>query len=73
MWFRGLSVVDASAAAPFLFIQPLLGAALGVALLGESLTWATMLGALLILSSLMIVTLGASTREAELLVSEPPQ
>lgn len=73
MWFRGLSVIDASAAAPFLFIQPLLGAALGVALLGESLTWATMVGAILILSSLMIVTLGASSREAELLVSEPPQ
>jgi drug/metabolite transporter (DMT)-like permease len=73
MWFRGLSVIDASAAAPFLFIQPLLGAALGVALLGESLTWATLVGATLILSSLMIVTLGASSREAELLVSEPPQ
>jgi drug/metabolite transporter (DMT)-like permease len=72
MWFRGLSVIDASAAAPFLFIQPLLGAALGVALLGESLTWATLVGATLILSSLMIVTLGASSREAELLVSEPP-
>jgi drug/metabolite transporter (DMT)-like permease len=73
MWFRGLSVIDASAAAPFLFIQPLLGAALGVALLGESLTWATMVGAILILSSLMIVTLGASSREAELLGSEPTQ
>ena len=73
MWFRGLSVIDASAAAPFLFIQPLLGAALGVVLLGESLTWATMAGAVLILSSLMTVTLGASSREAELLVSEPPQ
>jgi drug/metabolite transporter (DMT)-like permease len=73
MWFRGLTVIDASAAAPFLFIQPLLGAALGVALLGETLTWATIVGAALILSSLMIVTLGASRREAELLVSEPPQ
>ena len=73
MWFRGLSVIDASAAAPFLFIQPLLGAALGVALLGESVTWATIVGAVLILSCLMIVTLCASGREAELLVSEPPQ
>ena len=73
MWFRGLSVIDASSAAPFLFIQPLLGAALGVILLGESLTWATLVGAALILASLMIVTLGASTREAALLVAEPPQ
>ena len=73
MWFRGLSVIDASSAAPFLFIQPLLGAALGVILLGESLTWATLVGAALILASLTIVTLGASTREAALLVAEPPQ
>jgi drug/metabolite transporter (DMT)-like permease len=74
MWFRGLSVIDASAAAPFLFIQPLLGSTLGVILLGESLTWATIVGATLILASLAIVTLGAhSPREAALLVAEPPQ
>jgi drug/metabolite transporter (DMT)-like permease len=74
MWFRGLSVIDASHAAPFLFIQPLLGAALGVILLGESLTWATIAGAMLILASLTIVTLGARTeREAALLVPDPPQ
>src|SRR5579885_372050 len=74
MWFRGLSAIDASAAAPFLFIQPLLGAALGVVLLGESLTWATVTGAVLILLSLAIVTVGApSPREAALLVGEPPQ
>ena len=73
MWFRGLSVIDASAAAPFLFIQPLLGAALGVVLLGESLTWATIVGAALILASLGIVTLGSHTeREAALLIAEPP-
>jgi drug/metabolite transporter (DMT)-like permease len=73
MWFRGLTVIEASSAAPFLFIQPLLGAALGVVLLGESLTWATLVGAALILASLLIVTLGASTGEATLLVAEPPQ
>jgi drug/metabolite transporter (DMT)-like permease len=56
MWFRALARVDASAAAPFLFIQPLLGATLGVILLGEALTWATIAGAALILGSLVIVT-----------------
>ncbi len=56
MWFRALARVDASAAAPFLFIQPLLGAALGVIVLGETLTWATIAGAALILASLAIVT-----------------
>jgi len=74
MWFRALAEIDASTAAPFLFIQPLLGSALGIAMLGESLTWATVVGAILILASLAIVTLGApSAREAALLVPEPPQ
>jgi drug/metabolite transporter (DMT)-like permease len=74
MWFGALSVLNASHAAPFLFIQPLLGAALGVVLLGETLTWATIAGAGLILVSLAIVTAGAqSPRGAVLLVAEPPQ
>jgi len=71
-WFRGLSVIDASIAAPFLFIQPLLGAALGVILLGESLTWATIVGAILILSSLTIVAIGGRRQAKQLLVAEPP-
>ncbi len=55
LWFRALAVVDASTAAPTLFIQPLLGAALGVWLLHDSLTWATWLGGGLIFSSLLLV------------------
>lgn len=55
LWFRALSVLDASSAAPTLFIQPLLGAALGVWLLHDSVTWATWLGAGLILASLLLV------------------
>ena len=73
MWFRALARVDASAAAPFLFIQPLLGAALGVILLGEGLTWATLAGAALILVSLGIVTAESRTLRAPAreLVAEP--
>lgn len=55
IWFRALSVVDASTAAPTLFIQPLLGAALGVWLLHDSVTWATWLGGGLIFASLLLV------------------
>lgn len=55
MWFRALTTVDASSAAPFLFIQPLLGAGLAVALLHDALTWATLLGAALIACSLALV------------------
>ena len=55
LWFRALSVVDASAAAPTLFIQPLLGAALGVWLLRDRVTWATWAGGAFILASLLLV------------------
>jgi drug/metabolite transporter (DMT)-like permease len=55
LWFRGLAVVDASRAAPLLFIQPLLGAALGVWLLGDHITWATWAGGALIVASLLLV------------------
>lgn len=55
LWFRALSVVDASTAAPTLFIQPLLGAALGVWLLGDTVSWATWAGGALIFVSLLLV------------------
>src|SRR5262249_28982617 len=55
LWFRALNVVDASAAAPMLFIQPLLGAALAIWLLGEAPTWATLLGGTCIIASLLLV------------------
>jgi drug/metabolite transporter (DMT)-like permease len=55
IWFRALSVVDASLAAPTLFIQPLLGAALAVLLLHDTLTLATITGAILIAASLLLV------------------
>lgn len=59
MWFRALSAIDASLAAPFLFIQPLLGAALAVWLLHDALTWATVAGAGLIIASLALVARGS--------------
>jgi len=55
LWFRALATVDASAAAPTLFIQPLLGALLAVWILGDVLTWATLLGGALIMGSLALV------------------
>lgn len=58
LWFRGLTVVDGSAAAPFLFIQPLLGATLAIALLHDVVSWATLLGGALIGASLLLVMRG---------------
>ncbi len=56
LWFQALTVVDASSAAPFLFIQPLLGAIIAILLLGDQLTWATLAGGALILTSVYIVS-----------------
>lgn len=56
LWFQALTQVDASSAAPFLFIQPFLGAVLAILLLGEQLTWATAAGGALILISVYLVS-----------------
>lgn len=56
LWFQALTVVEASSAAPFLFIQPLLGALIAILLLGERLTWATLAGGALILVSVYMVS-----------------
>ncbi|HEX9035549.1 MAG TPA: DMT family transporter [Ktedonobacterales bacterium] len=66
LWFRGLAVADASTAAPTLFIQPLLGAALGVWLLRDSVNWATWTGGGLVFASLVLIALyeRASRRKA---------
>jgi drug/metabolite transporter (DMT)-like permease len=52
-------VTDASAAAPTLFIQPLLGAALAIAILHDELTLATVIGAICIVASLLLVMRGS--------------
>ena len=56
LWFQALTQVDASSAAPFLFIQPFLGAVIAILLLGEQLTWATAAGGALILASVYLVS-----------------
>jgi drug/metabolite transporter (DMT)-like permease len=70
-WFRSLTVLNASTAAPFLFIQPLLGAALGVVLLGETITWATIAGGGLIVASLLLISRAAAA-PAPAPIPEPP-
>ncbi len=74
LWFRGLSVIDGSAAAPLLFIQPLLGTAIAVWLLHDALTWATLVGGALILGSLLLVMRSGGTTQpiaAEPVAGEP--
>jgi drug/metabolite transporter (DMT)-like permease len=74
LWFRGLSVIDGSAAAPLLCMQPLLGTAIAVWLLHDALTWATLVGGALILGSLLLVMRGSGTTQpiaAEAVAGEP--
>jgi drug/metabolite transporter (DMT)-like permease len=56
LWFQALTVVDASSAAPSLFVQPLLGTLSAIVFLGEQLTWATIAGGILILTSVYFVS-----------------
>jgi drug/metabolite transporter (DMT)-like permease len=69
LWFRGLRSVDGSAAAPTLFIQPLVGTVLAVLLLHDELSWATLAGGGLIGVSLVLV-IWSSRRPAEIVASE---
>lgn len=55
-WFKGLERIDGSAAASTLFIQPLLGTALAIALLHEQLLPTTIVGGLLILVSVYVIS-----------------
>jgi drug/metabolite transporter (DMT)-like permease len=70
LWFQGLGTLDASAAAPTLFVQPLVGAALGVLLLHDQVTWATLLGGGLIGLSLLLVVIGTRRRPPEAVVED---
>lgn len=61
-WNYGLERVSASRAAIFLNLQPLVGALLGVAVLGESLTPYTVAGGGLILAGLTLTVKGQGKR-----------
>jgi drug/metabolite transporter (DMT)-like permease len=70
-WFAALRYVEATTAAPTLFIQPLVGSLLAVLLLGDHLGWATIAGGVLLLLGLWLVSRGdASASEALLAGAE---
>ena len=55
-WFKGLEKVEGASAATILFIQPLLGTALAIFLLGEQLLPTTIIGGALILVSVYVIS-----------------
>jgi drug/metabolite transporter (DMT)-like permease len=59
-WLVGLGHVEGASAAPTLFLQPLIGTALAVVLLGERPSWPTLAGGLLILGGVALASRRAS-------------
>lgn len=55
-WFKGLEKVDGSAAASTLFVQPLLGTVLAIMLLNDQLLPTTIIGGMLIVSSVYLIS-----------------
>jgi drug/metabolite transporter (DMT)-like permease len=55
-WISALRYVNAVSAAPTLFLQPLLGTTLAVLLLGERVTWPTVVGGVLIITGIWVVS-----------------
>ncbi|MET3525379.1 DMT family transporter [Phenylobacterium koreense] len=71
-WQFGSSRVGAASAGVFINIEPLMGAALGVAFFGDHLTWALALGGLLIIAGSFAVVLGERHAEPGDLDAAPP-
>jgi drug/metabolite transporter (DMT)-like permease len=56
-WNRALREVSASTMALFVFVQPVVGLAIGIVALGERVGWWAILGATLIVQGVAIATL----------------
>jgi drug/metabolite transporter (DMT)-like permease len=72
LWTAALRYVDAAAAAPTLFLQPLFGTIIAVLLLGDRLTWATIAGGLLIVAGIWIVSIRQATSPSSSLLEPLP-
>ncbi len=55
-WFKGLAMIDGSAAASTLFVQPLLGTILAIVLLHDQLLLTTIVGGILIIASVYLIS-----------------
>lgn len=57
LWFTAVRQVGASAAAVALLAQPVVGAIIGISIMGDPVTWTFILGGVLILGALIITSL----------------
>lgn len=72
IWMVALGHVDGASAAPTLFMQPLVGTALAIVLLGERPGWATLAGGLLILGGVALASRRASGSAISAAVAAEP-
>lgn len=59
---RGVELVGANAAAPFLHLLPVFGTALAIIFLGETMAWYHLAGYALVISGIVLATLSARAR-----------
>lgn len=68
-----LKRLDASTVASFIFLQPILGVALAVILVGETVGWRAVVGGVLVLSGLLVVTRTEARPVGTTDVAGPPE
>jgi drug/metabolite transporter (DMT)-like permease len=68
-WFAALRYVEATAAAPTLFIQPLAGTLIAMLVLGDRVGWATALGGALVVVGIWLVSRGDPAASEALVTS----
>ena len=70
-WLAALGHVEGASAAPTLFIQPLVGTALAIVLLGERPSWVTLAGGLLIIAGVWLASKGGGSAIEAAVAAEP--
>ena len=61
---RGIELVGANAAAPFLHLMPVFGTAIAIVVLGETMAWYHLAGYALVIAGIALATLSARRRQS---------
>jgi drug/metabolite transporter (DMT)-like permease len=70
-WYAALERIDTSQVAAFLYLEPLVTLLSAVALLGESVTWSTIFGGMLVLVGVLTVQAAPPLKSAKTAKPKP--
>lgn len=70
-WYAALERIDTSQVAAFLYLEPLVTLLSAVVLLGESVSWSTILGGMLVLAGVLTVQAAPARKSAKAARPEP--